>query len=615
MTTTDANKQDVNILIDVARCDSRRAAIVYATSEAALARLDVTLDASEKFLSLPRDEQDERALAIADAAEQAGHRGLAIAWRLIWIQMMPAIGWPERQNYVKHAITMLALTRTRDAMIARDRLRAWRRVKQSKLDEHGGDLFAAAASHCDYDEGNDIALPLPLVMLLTENRWDKACEYLARITGVCLEPLERTVPLELTERPDDDPDARNSWQKTGEDFAEALMQIGQAWSGALSLAWRMLLCEPTDPRSFSLVLPQLRWMLDEEDMSGEQRKLAEARLAVWHAAAAGKHLDSAVSIWRLAALATKNMSGAVDADAIKDPTVHRELPDADVAGPSIVVLTTEGANEKHLPFDWKKLINKRVPLIVAHDVASITAMLRAEYPHAWREIAMLLQDLRDDKPIWMRPVILLGDPGSGKSRLVRRLAELLSLYVNRHDAASSMDGMFAGTTKGWSSAHPSVPANAVLAAGHANPVVMIDEIEKASESTHNGNLWSVLTPLLERETSTRYRDKGIDCQLDLSHLSYIATANSVERLPSPLRDRFRIIKIPNPSLQHLPALAANVLRDIARDDEERAHEPPLVADELAIIGRVWEREKFSMRKLQRLISATLEARDRCAMRH
>lgn len=606
--------QDVNVLVDVARCDSRREAVVYATSEAVLAGLDVKLDESKKFLALTRDEQNERALAIADAAEQSGHRGLALAWRLIWIQMMPAIGWPERQNYVKHAITMLALTRTRDAMIARDRLRAWRRVKQAALDAAGGDLFAAAAAHCDYADGNDIALSVPLKLLMTQNRWDVALEFVVRATGVSLEHLQRAVPLELAEPPGDDLDARNSWQKTAEDFADAIMQIGHAWSGALSLAWRMMLCEPDDPRSFSLILPQLKWMLDGENISAEQRTLAEARLAVWHAAAVGKHLNASVSIWRLAALATKNMS-AVDADAIKDPTVRRDLPDDDVAGPSVVVLTTEGANVKSLPFDWKKLINKKIPLVVAHDVASITATLRAEYPHAWREIGMLVQDLRDDKPVWMRPVILLGDPGSGKSRLVRRLAELLSLYVNRHDAASSMDGMFAGTTKGWSSAQPSVPANAVLAAQHANPIVMIDEIEKASESTQNGNLWNVLTPLLERETSARYRDKGIDSQLDLSHVSYIATANSVERLPSPLRDRFRIIRIPNPTLQHLPVLAANVLRDIARDDEERAHEPPLAADELAIIGRVWEREKFSMRKLQRLIAATLEARDLCAMRH
>jgi hypothetical protein len=57
------------------------------------------------------------------------------------------------------------------------------------------------------------------------------------------------------------------------------------------------------------------------------------------------------------------------------------------------------------------------------------------------------------------------------------------------------------------------------------------------------------------------------------------------------------------------------MRDLARDDEARAHDEPLAQDELDVIGRAWAKEKFSMRKLQRLVGATLEARDQCARRH
>ncbi|MGY0571913.1 AAA family ATPase [Bradyrhizobium sp. RDM12] len=149
----------------------------------------------------------------------------------------------------------------------------------------------------------------------------------------------------------------------------------------------------------------------------------------------------------------------------------------------------------------------------------------------------------------------------------------------------------------------------------ANPIVLVDEIEKAGSSDHNGNLWSAMTPHLEVETSRRYRESGVEAELDLSHVIHLATANSVERLPSQLRDRFRVIKIPAPTLAHLPRLAALVMRDLAAEDEARAHDEPLAADELEIIGRAWIRERFSMRKLQRLVSATLEARDAFARRH
>jgi ATP-dependent Lon protease len=122
-------------------------------------------------------------------------------------------------------------------------------------------------------------------------------------------------------------------------------------------------------------------------------------------------------------------------------------------------------------------------------------------------------------------------------------------------------------------------------------------------------------PFLDRETAGRYRDQSLDAELDLSMVTYIATANSVEKLPSPLRDRCRIVKVPAPTLQHLPQLAAQVMRDLTIEDEARQHDPPLAGDELAVIAKAWERSRFSMRSLQKIVSATLDARDSYAMRH
>jgi ATP-dependent Lon protease len=67
-------------------------------------------------------------------------------------------------------------------------------------------------------------------------------------------------------------------------------------------------------------------------------------------------------------------------------------------------------------------------------------------------------------------------------------------------------------------------------------------------------------------------------------------------------------------LVHLPTLAALIMKDLASEDESRLDEP-LAADELEVIGRAWRRQRFSIRKLRRLVAATLEARDACVMRH
>ena len=78
-------------------------------------------------------------------------------------------------------------------------------------------------------------------------------------------------------------------------------------------------------------------------------------------------------------------------------------------------------------------------------------------------------------------------------------------------------------------------------------------------ANHNGSLHSALLGFLDTETACRYRDQSLDAELDLSRVSYIATANDASKLPAPLRDRFRIIKVPAPTLAHLPQLPSQFL--------------------------------------------------------
>lgn len=97
-------------------------------------------------------------------------------------------------------------------------------------------------------------------------------------------------------------------------------------------------------------------------------------------------------------------------------------------------------------------------------------------------------------------------------------------------------------------------------AGHANPMVLLDELEKAG-GTGGGNridgigrLWDCLLGMLETETSFRYPDPFFQKNVDLSQISYLATANSVAALPRPLLDRFRVLELALPSRDHLDAL-------------------------------------------------------------
>lgn len=461
------------------------------------------------------------------------------------------------------------------------------------------------------------ALP-PSIRLLMCPKWGAAHALAVKLTQKHFASFDEQVPdrlLDLT----CDRDVTHSMISA---FVDRLAHEGTEASGILALAWRMLTCDPRVPESFIEVMPALSWTLrqttfDSDYVDHEVR----ARAAIWWHAAAGAFVktDDDASIFRIACAETAPPSLPDDNDDESHdlsaaPLMKKKMMKLQ-EGPSVVVMHAANAAEKGLPAAWKEMRDQPVRLVVACDVLETREALQQEFPHAHNAVSLLTRDLRDGEPLRMQPALLVGPPGSGKSRLVRRLAETTQSYVYRFDAASSMDGMFGGTPKGWSSAQPSVPARAILTSQQANPIVMVDEIEKAATSTYNGNLWSSMTPFLERETASRYRDSGIDAELNLSNVNFIATANDLGQLPAPLRDRFRIIRVPLPTLDHLPELAGQVMRDLAMDDEFRENDQPLAPDELAVIGRAWMREKFSMRKLKRLVEATLETRDSCAPRH
>src|SRR5437868_10082208 len=96
------------------------------------------------------------------------------------------------------------------------------------------------------------------------------------------------------------------------------------------------------------------------------------------------------------------------------------------------------------------------------DLATVRATLHAEFPHAVRAVDSLLRDLREGEPVRMKPALLLGPPGNSKSRLIRRLGQLLGIGVYRFDGGSSSDGVgYGGTPRGWAESTPCVPARAV----------------------------------------------------------------------------------------------------------------------------------------------------------
>ena len=101
----------------------------------------------------------------------------------------------------------------------------------------------------------------------------------------------------------------------------------------------------------------------------------------------------------------------------------------------------------------------------------------------------------------------------------------------------------------------------------------------------------------------------MELAVDLSHVSYILTANSLENIPPPMRDRCRIIQVPNPSPEHVPVLVRGILDDIARERGiDRHWIEPLAQDEIEVITEGWG--EGSIRRLRRVVEIFLHDRDR-----
>jgi ATP-dependent Lon protease len=255
-----------------------------------------------------------------------------------------------------------------------------------------------------------------------------------------------------------------------------------------------------------------------------------------------------------------------------------------------------------------------LPLVKVPSLHEVRRQLLFEFPYAAEAVDFVLADLVGRMTIGLRPLLVVGPPGGGKTRFVRALARSLGVGVWRTDAARSDGAVFGGTDRRWYSAEPAHPFLAIVQAKHANPLVLLDELEKSATRSDYGRLWDCLLGFLEPETNCRYPDPALQVTLDLSHVSYVATANSLDPLPSPIRDRFRVIEFPKPKAEHLHALLPAVAVDLAT---ERGLDPrwiePLNGTELAAVAQHWR--GGSVRRLRRIFEAILRQRDAATVRN
>lgn len=198
-----------------------------------------------------------------------------------------------------------------------------------------------------------------------------------------------------------------------------------------------------------------------------------------------------------------------------------------------------------------------------------------------------------NEPISFTPILLLGEPGLGKTHFAKSVARLLGTGFEFVSMSSLTAGwVLSGASSQWSNAKPGKVAQSLVNGDFANPLIALDEVDKAGGDSRYDPM-GALYSLLEKDTAAHFKDEFIDVDLDASHIMWIATANDENAIPEPILNRMNVYVIERPSFDGSIKIARALYKEILAD-HQWGFEPEPTDDVLEKLAEIPPRD---MRKL------------------
>ncbi|MBE2245105.1 MAG: AAA family ATPase [Burkholderiaceae bacterium] len=208
-----------------------------------------------------------------------------------------------------------------------------------------------------------------------------------------------------------------------------------------------------------------------------------------------------------------------------------------------------------------------------------------------RQLA-LCEDSRDALEI--TPLLLLGPPGVGKTHFARELSVLLGTGMGFVSMSSLTAGwVLSGASSQWKGARPGKVFETLVDGQYANPVMVVDEIDKAG-GEHAYDPLGALYGLLEQDTAGHFTDEFAEVPVDASQVIWVATANDTRAIPDPILNRMNVYEVRAPDRAAARAIAARLYRAIRAAHDWGQRFEPDASD--AVLDRMSEMAPREMRR-------------------
>lgn len=172
-----------------------------------------------------------------------------------------------------------------------------------------------------------------------------------------------------------------------------------------------------------------------------------------------------------------------------------------------------------------------------------------------------------NEPMSFTPILLLGEPGVGKTHFAKELAQSLGTGHEFVSMSSLTAGwILSGASSQWTNAKPGKVAHTLVHGEFANPIVVLDEVDKAGGDSRYDPM-GALYGLLERETACHFKDEFVDIDMDASHILWVSTANDERSIPEPILNRMNVYEVPRPDRDAARSIAAALYRGIVAEHD------------------------------------------------